>query len=310
MASLQLILPPLSHIDAHGALMRMLGRSDRLPDAGRGRSAALREAFQVPGESLPIAALLREHAAHDAGEHVWLCADPAYVQPDAAGARLMAYGDDLCLSRDEAEALARPLKPLFGDFGALLEVTRSAGWHLRLPRGAQLPGFAQPDEVLGANLLEHLPQGDAGRRWRMLFNEAQVLLHASEINAARHARGVRSVNALWFWGAGALPMGVQTSLTRVISDDPLTCALAEHAKIAHVPDSAAALDSVPRDARVLLDLDRADASVTERDEWPRIVHALRHGCIAHVDCALVGGERFRIRRWHRLRFWRRAGVRA
>ena len=107
MKALHLILPPLARFAGLPEFRRWLARGDRLTDAPRGRQAAYRELFKFPGTSLPMAALLREHCAGDAGENVWLCADPAHVQAEAAGARLLACGDDLQLAQPEAGALAQ-----------------------------------------------------------------------------------------------------------------------------------------------------------------------------------------------------------
>ena len=196
MSSLHLLLPPLARFDATPLLKRWLVRGDRLPDASRGREAALREVFQLSGLSLPFAALMREQAAQDAGEHAWLCADPAYVRVETNGARLLVWGEELQLTREEAESLAQPLRPLFGDAGAPLEIISSSRWALRLPQGAHLPAFVSPEAALGANLLEQLPQGDAGRRWRALFNEAQIILHSHPANAARPLSRATAIEAL------------------------------------------------------------------------------------------------------------------
>lgn len=306
MPILHLILSPLARFDNAPILERWLARGDRLPDALHGREAVLRDVFQFSGASTPVAALLRNAIVHDAGENIWVCADPAYVRAEANGARLLAFGDDLDVTAQEAEALTRSLRPLFGDAGAPLEITMPSHWCLRLPRGAQVPMFATPDDALGANLLDHLPQGDSGRRWRALFNETQMLLHAHPVNIARRERGQMPVNALWFWGAGTLPMGVKTSFERLASNDPLVRALAQRANVPVMTPTIDTLDSPQRSAKVLFDL--RDRSVSEFDgEWlPRIDRALRRGKIKRVDIAFVSGERFRIKRWHRWRLWRRA----
>jgi hypothetical protein len=305
MSSLHLLLPPLARFDDAPRLKRWLARGGRLPGAPRGREAALREVFHVPGTSLPVAALLREHLAHDAGGSPWLCADPAYVRVEANGARLLACGGELRLTREEAEGLAQSLRPLFGDAGAPLELVSPSNWALGLPSGAQLPEFVSPEEALGANLLEHLPQGDAGRRWRALFNEAQIILHSHPVNAARRERGQMPVNALWFWGAGALPMWVKSSLKLAISDDPLVRALAGRAGVTVAAVAPKALDQVRRGADVLLDLGSRAPDLVDSAWVPRLQH-LRGGRARGVSVAFASGERFRIKPWHRIRFWRRA----
>lgn len=286
------------------ALAQPLARADRLPDAAPGYLAALAAHFQWPGVQLPVAALLREHAAGDAVGASWLCADPAYVQPDINGARMLACGT-LDLTRDEAEALARELRPVFGDSGALLETTTPARWHLRLPAGAVLPAFATPEDVLGADLFEHLPQGVEGRRWRQLFNEAQVILHQHPVNAARRARGAMPANSLWFWGAGALPAWIKTPLARVASDDPLAHALAARAGIGSETPRPELLAQV-FDGAALFDLERVAPDALAQTWLPALFASLARGRVRELHFAFASGERFRLARWHRLRFWRRA----
>jgi len=305
MSSLYLSLPPLACFEDAPQLKRWLVRGDRLPDAPPGREAVLREAFLVPGTSLPVAALLREHFAHDAGENPWLCADPAYVRVEAHGARLLACGAELQLTRAEAEDLAQPLRPLFGDAGMPLELTSPVNWALRLSPGAQLPAFAPPEAALGANLLEHLPQGDIGRRWRALLNEAQVVLHSHPVNVARRERGLLPVNALWFWGAGALPMWIKSSLNLAISDDALVHVLASRAGVAVAARAPEVLAGLQRGSDALLDLGSLDARDIESEWLPRIDALLRGGRIGAAIIASRSGARCRIKPWHRWRWWKR-----
>lgn len=286
------------------ALAQALARADRQPDAAPGYLATLAAHFQWPGTQLPVAALLREHAAGDAVGASWLCADPAYVQPDINGARMLACGT-LDIDRSEAEALARELKPVFGDSGALLETTTPARWHLRLPAGAVLPAFATPEEVLGADLFEHLPPGPEGRRWRQLFNEAQVILHQHPVNAARRARGAMPANSLWFWGGGALPAWIKTPLARVASDDPLARALAARAGVGSETPRPELLAQA-HDGATLFDLERIAPDVLAQAWLPALFDALARGRVTELRFAFASGERFCLARWHRLRFWRRA----
>ncbi|GAP67045.1 hypothetical protein MBSD_n2361 [Mizugakiibacter sediminis] len=298
------LLPARAVCARIAALMQALARADRQPDAAPGYLAALAAHFRWPGKPLPVAALLREHAAGDAAGASWLCADPAYVQPDINGARMLACGT-LDLGGDEAEALARELKPVFGDSGALLETTTPARWHLRLPAGAALPAFATPEDVLGADLFEHLPQGPEGRRWRQLFNEAQVILHQHPVNVARRARGALPANSLWFWGGGALPAWVKSVLTLVASDDGVARALAARAGIGSEPPHPDLL-ARPRDGAALIDLERVAPDALARVWLPALLDALARGRVSELRFAFASGERFRLARWHRLRFWRRA----
>ena len=84
---------------------------------------------------------------------------------------------------------SRSLRPLFGDSGMPIDAPRPARWYLRLMREAKLPSMASPEEALGADLFDHLPEGQEGRRWRALLSEAQVALHQHPLNAQRAGGG-------------------------------------------------------------------------------------------------------------------------
>ena len=303
MATLRVLLPTLSRCADDPLLREWLRRGDRLPAAAPGRESALRTAFEWPGKGLPAAALTREALAGDAGDTPWLCADPAHVQPDLAGARMLACGS-LDLDAGEAAELAAPLRPLFGDQGLLLELTEPARWHLRLQRGTPVPDFDPPAAVLGADLLAHLPAGADGRRWRALFNEAQMILHRHPRNVQRRAAGRMTINCIWLWGGGALPDRVRSTQTHVVSADPLLQALANRAGVVRLADAAALLEQ-PRDAHGLLDLAASDAARIAATLAAGAA-ALRCGRIDAIELVSDDGRRARVRHWHRWRFWRRA----
>jgi hypothetical protein len=284
------------------ALRRWLARGDRLSDVPGGRDAVVRRLFRFPGEALPVAALRHHGQAGDAARGSWLCADPAYVRGEPTGARLMA-----CpipdLSGDEAQALAVALGPLFEDAGFALAADSPSAWCLHAGEGLAGVAFPRPADALGADLLASLPAGEAGRRWRQLFSEAQIALHAHPVNAARIAAGKVPVNALWFWGAGSLPAAVETGLTVVATTDDVVRGLAKLAGVGIAEPSPEALESTVGDG--LLDLG-AVMSSEESSRWlPFFEQALGRRRFDSVELVFPAGERFRVRHAHRLRFWRR-----
>jgi len=279
-----------------------LARGDRLADAAPGRTSAVKEAFEFVGTGVPAAALTRELDARDAAGAIWLRADPAWMMADAVTLRLMACGN-LGLTGDESRALAQALKPLFGDAGFPLEASTPSRWYLRCPAGAQLPAFSPPDEALGDDVARHLPQGESGRRWRHLLNEAQVILHNHPLNAARTRRGAAPVNSVWFWGAGRMPDWVRTPFAVVASDDDVVQALAHAANV-----RSGGLDPVALDGggSALVDLAAArDAGALERDWFAPIRARIARRECGGVRLAFSGGERHRYRHAHRWRIWRR-----
>ena len=287
MPTLTLLLPELAHIERKRQLVQWLARGDRLPNARPGHDAALRECFEFIGTTLPVAALTRSLDAGDASGAQWLRADPAYAVADAVTARLMACGE-LGLSPEESDELARALRPLFGDAGFPLEAPRPDRWYLSCPLDARLPAFADPRDVLGDDLMRHLPRGDNERQWRSLFNEAQVILHNHPVNARRVQRGQVPANSLWFWGAGKLPDWVRTRFAQVASPDPVVAALAKLARIP-VVDMQAAL--AKPDADILLDAAEVSAIDTRR--------------FSGIVLLFASGERVHYRNAHHWRFWRR-----
>ncbi|MHA6203334.1 phosphoglycerate mutase [Dyella soli] len=294
---LELWLPDLARFDAGHPLRALLRKADRLDGGARGYLGGLADRFALP-EGLPAAALRREMMVGDAAGSRWLCADPAWVQPDLNGVRLLACGR-MQLGMEEAQALAGPLKPVFEEAGMLLEVSSPDHWHVRLPDDAPLPAFAAPEQALGEDLFEHLPQGADGRRWRVILNEVQVLLHQHPANAERRARGLPPINSLWLWGGGRLPGAVQTPLGGVIGDDVLLCALAKHAGIAVLPRSAAAVKTAM--AGWLLDLQDLPVDEIATTWWPGIQALAQRQAL---QLSFASGERWLHRPWHRWRFWR------
>ncbi len=298
---LQLWLPALARFEPGHPLREFLPRADRLADGGSGYLDGLGDYFPGVDANVPAAALTREFLAGDAGDASWLSADPAWVQPDMNGVRLLACGQ-LQLSMAEAQAFAAALQPVFDEAGMQLQISTPDRWHLRLPDATPLPHFAAPEQALGEDLSQHLPQGAQGRRWRVLLNDIQVLLHQHPLNAQRRADGLAPVNSLWLWGGGKLPDPLQSELRGVISDDLLLRALASRAGIAQ---RARSTDVVAKAAAGwLIDLQDLPASDIASSWWPTLQPLLsRHAVVLHF----ASGERWRRQPSHRWRIWRGAG---
>ncbi|AXK71817.1 phosphoglycerate mutase [Lysobacter sp. TY2-98] len=276
---------------------RALGRADRAITA-----TGVEILFDVLPRGWPAAAVTRQAECGDAGDASWVRADPAYVRADINGARLLAIGEMLGLDADASEALLRPLRPLFGDAGMPIDAGRPNAWYLRLAPGSPLPTFPSPDDALGSDLFEQMPQGPEGRRWRALMSEAQVLLHHHPINADRLNRGLAPINSIWFWGAGRLPDHVRTSYGSIHSQDPTVRAFAQLAGVTvaplemwSLPDGDAAFDLRPA---------RNFAALCQAWIEPALA-AVAAKRIGTLRLMWADGERFDIRRSQSLRFWKR-----
>ena len=260
-----------------------LGRADR-SGGEAGESAQLRRHFQVQPEPWSAAALTRQVDAGDAAGSLWLRADPANVQPDMQGARLMASAETLRLEPADTAALLPALQPLFAGFGFQLDAPTPSRWYL------------------GDDLFEHLPEGDNGRRWRALLTEAQVALHQHPWNEQRVAQGRRAVNSLWFWGAGRLPQSVRTGHAQVRSRDALLQGLAAMAGVrvdGPGPDDNRTVDALV-DLRQLRSLDQLTGEAIAP-----LLDAIGRGELRELLLDFEDGARFRIHRGQRWRFWKK-----
>lgn len=299
MATATLLLPARSRFPASPLpddVARALGRAER-SRVDAGERAQLQRHFQLQPADWPVAALTRQLDVGDAHDGVWLRADPANVVPDMHGARMMGHGDTLRLGADDVVALLPALQPLFAGYGFTLDAPTPSRWYLRLPPGTTLPTFAAPDDVLGDDLFDHLPEGDAGRRWRALLTEAQVVLHQHPWNAQRVAAGNRAVNSLWFWGGGELPGAVRTAHAQVRSRDALLQALAKAAGVQ--ADGEQQVDALV-DLRQLRSLEQLG-----NDAIRPLLSALQRGELRRLVLDFEDGARFELDKGQRWRFWKK-----
>jgi hypothetical protein len=300
--AIRVLLPPLAIVarDAPPPFRTLLARADRLGRVPRGREAAIARAFSsTPAKPLAVAPLLRDAEVGDAGDALWICADPGHARADAGALRLLRSGD-LGLAREEADDLLRDLKPLFGDSGFELSAGTPDHWYLRGIASDQRPEAPDPFDILGDDLEPHVPRGRDGAKWASLLNEAQMRLHQHRVNAARAARGVLPANTLWFWGAGRRPP-LNTAYASVATTDRVVRVVAQAAGASLLADAAIAAGPMP----ALIELWSPEA-------WREfcatghasVVKRLGHGADV-LELETWDGERFAYRRGHRWRFWRK-----
>jgi hypothetical protein len=272
------------------ALAARIGRGDHLHDGLPGETAQLQRYFEVTPAGWPIAAITRQLDRGDAGTDAWLRADPAFVRAEMTGARLMACGS-FGIDDDEAEELLAVLRPAFAEAELPIDAGGPGRWYLKLPVGTAFPDLAPPSEALGADVFAFLPVGAAGRRWRALANEAQVVLHNHPRNAARVQAGKPPVNSPWFWGGGELPAQLLTDAEIVDTDDADLLALASFATPPATPGNEL------RDLRRVRDWTQVEAQVR-----PALGRDSRFAAV-RVDFA--DGVAFELRGGQGWRFWRR-----
>jgi hypothetical protein len=275
------------------ALELLLARGRPASAESRSLEAWLQREFGLEARPMAAGALTLLAADEDPGGACWVRADPVHL-------RLMR--DRLIvvpcaafpLSREEAEALAAALSRHFA--GTLsLRVIDAQHWCARLAEDLTLDAptaleAAGRDVDLTARI-----GGEAGRRWRGLLNEAQMLLHAHPVNQAREARGEAAVNSLWLWGAGRAPQDPKARWQSVSAAEPVALGLAKlagaqpRALPASADDWIAGTSAQGRHL-VVLDALRAPLALAQGAEYRECIDALEKRWFAPLLAALRGGR--------------------
>ncbi len=294
------LLLPERRLAVSAAIDRWLLQGDRLPDSAPGYEALLRDVFTFDGP-LAAAAQTRQVDVGDAGDKLWLRADPAWMRADMSTARMFAHGE-LGVSASEIAALTPNLFELFAEHGLAFDAPTSTRWYLECPDSISIPDFADPDDALGDDLRLHALAGSEGKFWRVLSNDIQVLLHNHPVNQSRVTRGAAPVNGLWFWGGGYLPKTVTSDADAYFGDDSLAIALARAATVPTHSLDAFATGVKTNNAIIDLRELRGDALSAALDKF--VADGVGTGQ-SKLDLVFSSGERHRYMPSHRWRFWRR-----
>lgn len=251
------------------------------------------------GEQWPVALLTRQL---DVGDHqatvTWLRADPASIEPDQLGARLVAYGEQLALTEEDCIQLTPALQAFFAEQQLPFDTPHPSRWYLQFPKDTPLPLFTPPQSALGSDIFDALPPGVTGQRFRALLSDTQILLHQHPWNQQRQARGLPPVNALWFWGPGQAPLSVTSNHRQIRSRDPLICALSQAARQSAV--SMAVVDA-------LVDLRHLrTATQLSQGALAPLLAAMQQKQLQQLTLDFQDGVLMHLKPRHRLRIWRRA----
>ena len=107
----------------------------------------------------------------------------------------------LQVGKADLEAFWNVVQPLLDKHGWSLNTP--AGFHSLLSNPVPVPmEQASPWSVQGIRLTDYLPMTHECSDWRRMWLNMQVELHNAEFNKAREAKGLKPLNALWFWGGG------------------------------------------------------------------------------------------------------------
>jgi len=219
--------------------IKFLSRSERYPSATNlhGVVAAL---FNLPADKdIPSAALtMLANDCYDAAQH-YMHADPVHLRADLDHA-VLTSSIDLAISERESTLLCDSLNNHFNQDGLNFIRLHRDQWLLSCGHEIKMKTTPLVDAT-GRNINFLLPQGEDAGAWNKILTEAQMLMHAHEINALRENAGQQSINSLWFYGCGELPEHINKEISSVCSDHDLFKGLARHSGCDHlpVPDSAA-----------------------------------------------------------------------
>ena len=136
----------------------------------------------------------------DAGQPLWL-AQLVHVAPARDGAALIPAGE-LEITPDESLALFESAAEFFEGSGFDAVRFDTQHWRVAMPEGYD-PQCASPALVSTTSVNDWWKQDVAGRPWRRLINELQMLWFDHSVNRDREARGLRPVNSLWLYGGAA-----------------------------------------------------------------------------------------------------------
>lgn len=156
----------------------------------------------VPENSPPAAEAQMRKLGLQAEPGTWFILQPVHFHI-ARDHLVLTDPRQLALDDEESRLLFEAARPLFEEAGKTLVYGDAMTWFVRADDWRDLH-TATPDAACGHNIDIWLPKGNAELAWRKLQNEVQMHWHMHELNAAREARGARTVNSLWLWGGSVI----------------------------------------------------------------------------------------------------------
>ncbi|MFQ5658888.1 MAG: hypothetical protein ACE5GZ_00570 [Gammaproteobacteria bacterium] len=274
---------------------------------------------KFPGQDLPVAALTRLLDDQERPEGIWTRIDPVHLSAGREGLTLMD-ATLFTLSQHDAIILGAPLKQLFAGQGWMFEIPVAKRWYLRVKEHPEIT-TTEINEAAGRSVQPLMPAGAGQMGWARLLNEAQMLLHDSEVNREREKRGELTINSLWLWGIGQLPEILPRKWSMLISDDPVAQGLA---MLSGTPFTSLQIDAeeiihgADNTGEVLIVIVTAQAHSSYGDfcAWRRELEDLEHHWFTPIVKALeedrmkqltilTNNNEFTCTRRTLLKFWRR-----
>lgn len=280
---------------APAALGRLFARASRAPFGPPSYESALFSAFAVPrpGGALPVAPYTFRVDHGVAPDGAVMRADPVHLVADGVHLGVAAVAPP---PAPELKAWEAVLAPVFEARAIAFSAPHPSRWYLRLPAVPALRTTPLP-VAHGRDAGQHLFAGDDARAWRVVWNEVQMVLHASDLNAARERAGLAPINSVWFWGEGVLPAQTRVPFSRVWADEALArgVAMAAGVPCAVPADGARLVDDAA--GRGLLALDLRGPLQRSRSMWEDAVNRFDEQTCEPLLAALARGRLARLRLW-------------
>ena len=158
------------------------------------------EQGEVPSSGL-AAVYARDTQAVSAPEGPLWLAQLVHVAPARDGAALIP-ASELEISPEESQALFTSAAEYFDGSGFDAVPFDTTHWRM-VPPADYHPHCASPALVSITSVNDWWSQDAAGRPWRRLVNELQMLWFNHPVNEARESRGLRPINSVWLYGGAA-----------------------------------------------------------------------------------------------------------
>ncbi|PCJ84620.1 MAG: hypothetical protein COA54_13220 [Thiotrichaceae bacterium] len=210
--------------------------------------------------------LLANDLYHEAKYYMY--ADPVHLQADMDRA-VLTSAEDLNVTEFEAVSLCESLNQHFKQDGHSFLLIDNNQWIVQSNDKMQMTTTSLT-EAIGRNVNFILPEGKQAMRWKQILTEAQMLMFAHEVNQSRQHRSLQTINSLWFYGVGALPV-VNSGLCPVNSlcgNQTMLEGLAKHVQCEYFMRP----DSVEEYINYLTDLSPASVNVLHLPELEHLVN--------------------------------------
>ena len=326
-SNLTLVLPPLlfsefdhtqfiSSLDKNGQslvnLRRILARGEY--QSFDSHETVLTDLFGLPytnENELPLAAIKAMGSGFDAATGYWFHAEPVHLHPDLDHI-LLFDSSSLSLEKNELGQLVEELQVLFEESNLSPQFGKEGNLFIRIDDKPEVSFSALPN-VVGKNILQHLPEGKGAAQWRLLQNEIQMQMTQSRVNQRREERGLMTANGLWFWGEGYLLRGrYQRCYETVVASKLFVTGLATMTD-AGIEKDINSFDSINPNNKTLVEVERLDNTIdavidmllTVEQQWlTPAAMAIKKGKLETLTLVL-GSNKISFSKKQQKRFWKR-----